>query len=91
MSAPDNLVFRFRRLHPGRDRHDRGRAGRPPRRDPAGRRGGEPRSRRAVGAGAGGLSYYCNLVKDLCSDLREFDLKIEVMHNQLKDTVRRHG
>lgn len=45
----------------------------------------------AVGAGAGGLSYYCNLVKDLCNDLREFDIKIEVVHNQLKDTVRRQG
>ncbi|KAF0723521.1 hypothetical protein Ae201684P_012645 [Aphanomyces euteiches] len=45
----------------------------------------------AVGAGAGGLSYYCGLVKDLCSDLREFDLKIEVVHNQLKDRVPRRG
>ncbi|CAK4086286.1 unnamed protein product [Aphanomyces euteiches] len=28
-----------------------------------------------VGAGASGLDYYCNLVKDLCHDLHKFDLK----------------
>ncbi|KAG9401135.1 hypothetical protein AC1031_009890 [Aphanomyces cochlioides] len=41
-----------------------------------------------VGASASGLNYYCNVVKDLCYDLREFDSKFDKMlpdlHNKLE-------